>query len=46
VERLNETLLRAAGLAAPDEPPLCHYSPGVDVDIFWLKLRPDRKLVS
>jgi uncharacterized protein len=37
VERLSETLLSAAGLPSPAEPPLCHYSPGVDVDVFWLE---------
>jgi uncharacterized protein YqjF (DUF2071 family) len=35
VEHLSETLQRAAGLPAPAEPPLGHYSPGVDVEIFW-----------
>jgi uncharacterized protein YqjF (DUF2071 family) len=35
VERLSETLRRAAGLTAPADPPLCHYSPGVDVEISW-----------
>ena len=34
---LSETLLAAAGLPQPNGPPLCHYSPGVDVDIFWLQ---------
>jgi uncharacterized protein len=37
VEHLSETLLRAAGLPAPAEPPFCHFSPGVDVDVFWLE---------
>jgi uncharacterized protein YqjF (DUF2071 family) len=37
VERLSETLLRAAGLPAAVGPPLSHYSPGVDVEIFWLE---------
>jgi uncharacterized protein len=35
VDTLTESLVSAAGLAAPEEAPLCHYSPGVDVDIFW-----------
>jgi uncharacterized protein YqjF (DUF2071 family) len=34
VEALSETLLAAAGLPAPDGPPICHASPGVDVEIF------------
>jgi uncharacterized protein YqjF (DUF2071 family) len=33
VERLEESLLSAAGLPAPSEPMLCHHSPGVDVEI-------------
>jgi uncharacterized protein YqjF (DUF2071 family) len=33
VERLEESLLAAAGLPAPSEPVLCHHSPGVDVEI-------------
>ena len=37
IEYLSETLLGAAGLPAPSDPPLYHYSPGVDVDIFWLE---------
>jgi uncharacterized protein YqjF (DUF2071 family) len=37
VEHLSETLLQAAGLPAPTAPPLYHYSPGVDVEIFWLE---------
>ena len=37
VERLVQTLLSAAGLPAPTEAPSSHYSPGVDVDIFWLE---------
>lgn len=28
---LRETLLQAAGIERPDEPPLAHFSPGVDV---------------
>lgn len=35
VDTLTESLVSAAGLGAPAGPPLCHYSPGVDVDIFW-----------
>jgi uncharacterized protein YqjF (DUF2071 family) len=49
VESLTDTLLRAAGLPAPAEPALCHFSPGVDVDVFWLErvgLRRGRRLVS
>jgi len=34
VEAVSESLLAAAGLPAPDRPPLCHASPGVDVEIF------------
>jgi uncharacterized protein len=34
VEALRETLCAAAGLPAPDGPPICHASPGVDVEIF------------
>jgi uncharacterized protein len=37
IEHLSETLLGAAGLPAPDAPPLYHHSPGVDVDICWLE---------
>jgi uncharacterized protein len=37
VDHLGETLLSAAGLPTPTQPPLCHHSPGVDVDIFWLE---------
>jgi uncharacterized protein len=37
VEHLSETLLGAAALPAPIDSPLYHYSPGVDVDIFWLE---------
>jgi uncharacterized protein YqjF (DUF2071 family) len=33
VERLRESLLAAAGLPSPTDPPLCHHSPGVDVEI-------------
>ena len=34
VETLDESLLATAGLPAPDGPPRCHASPGVDVEIF------------
>jgi uncharacterized protein YqjF (DUF2071 family) len=37
IDHLSETLLAAAGIAAPTEPPSIHFSPGVDVDIFPLK---------
>ena len=37
ITHLSETLLAAAGLPRPNGPPLSHYSPGVDVDIFWLQ---------
>lgn len=37
VEHLVETLRSAAGLPATDDRPVCHYSPGVDVDVFWLE---------
>jgi uncharacterized protein YqjF (DUF2071 family) len=37
VTYLSETLLTAAGLPRPNGPPFYHYSPGVDVDIFWLE---------
>ena len=33
IGHLSETLLSAAGIPAPAEAPLLHYSPGVDVDI-------------
>jgi hypothetical protein len=35
VKRLRQTLLSAASLPAPSTPPITHYSPGVDVEIFW-----------
>jgi uncharacterized protein YqjF (DUF2071 family) len=35
LDRLDETLLSAAGLARPSSPECAHYSPGVDVDIYW-----------
>ena len=37
INHLSETLLAAAGIAAPTEPPSIHFSPGVDVDIFPLE---------
>jgi uncharacterized protein YqjF (DUF2071 family) len=42
VDALTESLLSAAGLPKPAEPPLCHYSPGVDVDVFWPRQVPPR----
>lgn len=37
LEACDESLIAAAGLPAPDgPPPLCHYSDGVDVEIFPL----------
>jgi uncharacterized protein YqjF (DUF2071 family) len=42
VDTLTESLVSAAGLGAPEEAPLCHYSPGVDVDIFWPTRVPPR----
>jgi uncharacterized protein YqjF (DUF2071 family) len=33
VRRLEQNLLEAAGLPAPTDPPIVHYSPGVDVRI-------------
>ena len=37
VESLDETMLRAAGLAVPQTAPLAHYSPGVDTELFGLR---------
>jgi len=37
VKRLRQTLLSAAALPEPSAPPIAHYSPGVDVEIFWLE---------
>jgi uncharacterized protein YqjF (DUF2071 family) len=34
---LDETLLAAAGLTRPDEPPLAHYALGVSVEVFPLQ---------
>jgi uncharacterized protein YqjF (DUF2071 family) len=36
VERIATSLPAAAGLPEPAGPPLCHHSPGVDVEIFGL----------
>jgi uncharacterized protein YqjF (DUF2071 family) len=33
VRRLEQNLLEAAGLPTPTDPPLVHYSPGVDVKL-------------
>jgi uncharacterized protein YqjF (DUF2071 family) len=33
VESISEDLLAAAGVERPDEPPLAHWSDGVDVDV-------------
>ena len=33
----EETLLRSAGLDRPDEDPIAHFSPGVDVEVFGLR---------
>ena len=35
IEGLDECIVAAAGLGSPGTPALCHYSPGVDVEIFW-----------
>jgi len=37
VEGISESLLAAAGLPPPAGPPLCHHSPGVDVEILGLE---------
>ena len=37
LERLVQTIVGAARIPAPTDPPICHYSPGVDVEIFWLE---------
>jgi hypothetical protein len=37
IDHLSETLLAAAGITAPTEPPSIHFSPGIDVDIFPLE---------
>lgn len=33
----NETLLSAAGIVRPEQPPLAHFAAGVDVEVFPLK---------
>jgi len=40
IERLATSLPAAAGLSEPADPPLCHHSPGVDVEISWLTRLP------
>jgi len=35
VNRIHETLLEAAHVPRPGFPAACHFSPGVDVEIFW-----------
>lgn len=40
LEGLKESLLAAAGLPAPAGAPLCHHSPGVDVEVFGLTSVP------
>lgn len=38
VDALEDTLVEAAGLPSPERPPdLCHYSPGVDVEVFAIE---------
>jgi uncharacterized protein YqjF (DUF2071 family) len=38
LEECSDELMAAGGLPAPTEPPaLCHYSPGVDVEVFALR---------
>jgi uncharacterized protein YqjF (DUF2071 family) len=37
VRALDETLLAAAGIARPDDPPLAHFARGVDVEVFALQ---------
>jgi uncharacterized protein len=44
VTHVCETLSTAAGLPRPTDPPFYHYSPGVDVDIFWLERVEPREL--
>lgn len=43
VERLATSLPAAAGLPEPAGSPLCHHSPGVDVEIFGLTPVPTRQ---
>ncbi|HTI54673.1 MAG TPA: DUF2071 domain-containing protein [Verrucomicrobiae bacterium] len=42
VDRLQESLLAAVGLPAPAGAPLCHHSPGVDVEIGALEAAEPR----
>ena len=35
--RCEETLLRCVGVERPDEDPIAHFSPGVDVEVFGLR---------
>jgi uncharacterized protein YqjF (DUF2071 family) len=37
LESLVQTIVSAVGIPEPTDPPFCHYSPGVDVEIFWLE---------
>jgi uncharacterized protein len=37
VDTLDETLLAAAGIARPDDPPLVHYAAGVHTEVFGLE---------
>jgi uncharacterized protein YqjF (DUF2071 family) len=43
VERISTSLPAAAGLPEPAGSPLCHHSPGVDVEIFGLTPVPTRQ---
>lgn len=36
-EVISESLLAAAGIGRPNDPPLAHFSPGVDVDVFAIE---------
>jgi uncharacterized protein YqjF (DUF2071 family) len=40
VTDLSETLIKAAGIERPDDPPMVHYSPGVDVTVEALRRMP------
>ena len=46
VERIATSLPAAAGLPEPAGSPLCHHSPGVDVEIFGLTPVPTRQRVA
>jgi hypothetical protein len=37
VDTLDETLLAAAGIARPDDPPLVHHAAGVRTEVFGLE---------